>query len=117
MENNKSKANDPYYKGWFWCSDRRQLFRWEDLMAYYKSQKTKGQFMTIMTPDQNWTDEEWNNFRSEVKDVLVKDLVEVTFTKINGDERVMTCTLQPETLPKVVIKEVACQDFTNLYAW
>ena len=61
--------------------------------------------MTILTPDQNWTDEEWNNFRSEVKDVLVKDLVEVTFTKINGDERVMTCTLQPETLPKVVIKE------------
>ena len=49
--------------------------------------------MTILTPDQNWTDEEWNNFRSEVKDVLVKDLVEVTFT------------LQPETLPKVVIKE------------
>jgi|TARA_R110000782_G_scaffold255082_1_gene343752 hypothetical protein len=42
MENNKSKANDPYYKGWFWCADRRQLFRWEDLMAYYKSQKTKG---------------------------------------------------------------------------
>jgi hypothetical protein len=61
--------------------------------------------MTILTPDQNWTDEEWNNFRSEVKDVLVKDLVEVTFTKINGDERVMTCTLQPETLPQVVIKE------------
>ena len=64
--------------------------------------------MTIMTPDQNWTDEEWNNFRSEVKDVLVKDLVEVTFTKVNGDERVMTCTLQPDTLqllPKGVVKE------------
>ena len=54
--------------------------------------------MTIMTPDQNWTDEEWNSFRSQVKDVLVKDLVEVTFTKINGDERIMTCTLQPDTL-------------------
>ena len=61
--------------------------------------------MTIMTPDQNWTDEEWNSFRSQVKDVLVKDLVEVTFTKINGDERIMTCTLQPDTLPKVVVKE------------
>ena len=21
--------------------------------------------MTVMTPDQNWTDEEWNNFRSQ----------------------------------------------------
>jgi|TARA_R110002167_G_scaffold279728_1_gene485510 hypothetical protein len=64
--------------------------------------------MTIMTPDQNWTDEEWNSFRSAVKGVLVKDLVEVTFTKVNGDERVMTCTLQPDTLqllPKVVVKE------------
>lgn len=58
-----------------------------------------------MTPDQNWTDEEWNSFRSQVKDVLVKDIVEVTFTKINGDERVMTCTLHPENLPKPVIKE------------
>ena len=61
--------------------------------------------MTIMTPDQNWTDEEWNSFRSEVKDVLVKDIVEVTFTKINGDERVMTCTLHPDNLPTPVIKE------------
>ena len=58
-----------------------------------------------MTPDQNWTDEEWNSFRSQVKDVLVKDIVEVTFTKINGDERVMTCTLHPDNLPKPVIKE------------
>lgn len=58
-----------------------------------------------MTPDQNWTDEEWTSFRSQVKDVLVKDIVEVTFTKINGDERVMTCTLHPDNLPKPVIKE------------
>ena len=61
--------------------------------------------MTVMTPDQNWTDEEWNNFRSQVKDVLVQDIVEVTFTKINGDERVMTWTLQPDNLPKQVVKE------------
>ncbi len=61
--------------------------------------------MTIMTPDQNWTDEEWNSFRSQVKDVLVEDIVTVTFTKINGDERVMTCTLHPENLPQVIVKE------------
>jgi len=61
--------------------------------------------MTVMIPDQNWTDEEWNSFRSQVKDVLVKDIVQVTFTKINGDERVMTCTLHPENLPKPVVKE------------
>jgi hypothetical protein len=61
--------------------------------------------MTVMIPDQNWTDEEWNSFRSQVKDVLVKDIVQVTFTKINGDERVMTCTLHPKNLPKPVVKE------------
>jgi hypothetical protein len=61
--------------------------------------------MAVMIPDQNWTDEEWNSFRSQVKDVLVKDIVQVTFTKINGDERVMTCTLHPENLPKPVVKE------------
>ena len=61
--------------------------------------------MTLMTPDQNWTDEEWNSFRSQVKDVLVKDIVEATFTKINGDELVMTCTVQPDNLPEVVLKE------------
>lgn len=61
--------------------------------------------MTTLIPDQNWTEEEWNNFRSQVKDVLVKDIVEVTFTKLNGDERVMSCTLHPDNLPKPVIKE------------
>ena len=58
-----------------------------------------------MTPDQSWSDDEWNNFRSQVKDVLVEGVGEVTFTKINGDERVMTCTLRPQDLPKVEIKE------------
>ena len=70
-----------------------------------KTKSKKGLIMTIMTPDQNWTDEEWNSFRSQVKDVLVEDIVTVTFTKINGDERVMTCTLHPDNLPKVVVKE------------
>ena len=42
VKDTKSNSQDPNYKGWFWCSDRRSLFRWDDLMAYYKSQKTKG---------------------------------------------------------------------------
>jgi len=61
--------------------------------------------MTELIPNEDWSDKEWNDFRSEVKDALVKDTAVVTFTKINGDERVMTCTLNPNDLPKVVVKE------------
>jgi hypothetical protein len=41
--NDKHETNPdkPHYKGWFWCSDRKDYFRWNDLMAYYKSQKQK----------------------------------------------------------------------------
>lgn len=37
--------------------------------------------------------------RSELLEMLQKEVVEVTFTKLNGDERVMPCTLMPEMLP------------------
>jgi hypothetical protein len=33
-------------------------------------------------------------------ELLSKDLVEVTFNKLDGDERVMTCTLQSNYLPE-----------------
>jgi hypothetical protein len=37
------------------------------------------------------------------RDVLLKDLhaevIEVTFTKVNGETRVMRCTLKPDMLP------------------
>lgn len=37
--------------------------------------------------------------RAELLEMLHKEVVEVTFTKLNGDERVMPCTLIPEMLP------------------
>jgi len=40
-------------------------------------------------------------------DVLRTVPATVTFTKVDGTERVMKCTLQPESLPPVVIKEDA----------
>ncbi len=40
-----------------------------------------------------------------VKDTLRSSLCEVKFTKTNGEERTMRCTLHPSFLPKFEIKE------------
>lgn len=62
--------------------------------------------MVVMpNPSGKWTDQEWNGFREFLRMVLAKQTVEVTFTKVNGDIRVMECTLNPEVLPKVVVNE------------
>lgn len=62
--------------------------------------------MVVMpNPSGKWTDQEWNGFREFLRMVLTKQTVEVTFTKVNGDIRVMECTLNPEVLPKVVVNE------------
>ena len=37
--------------------------------------------------------------RDGLIDLLRHNIVEVTFTKVNGDERVMKCTLQPTYIP------------------
>lgn len=37
--------------------------------------------------------------RDGLIDLLRHNIVEVTFTKVNGDERVMRCTLQPTHIP------------------
>jgi hypothetical protein len=37
--------------------------------------------------------------RNTLIEMLQKSVVEVTFTKLNGDRRVMTCTLMPAQLP------------------
>lgn len=42
-----------------------------------------------------------------LKDILTVTEVTVTFTKVDGTERVMRCTLEPNKLPPVVVKEDA----------
>jgi hypothetical protein len=37
--------------------------------------------------------------KDTLKEALKKGLVEVTFTKLNGDTRVMTCTLNEDIVP------------------
>lgn len=42
----------------------------------------------------------YNQFnRDELRDLLVENILQVTFDKVNGDERVMTCTLKRDVLP------------------
>lgn len=43
--------------------------------------------------------------RDDVLRDLRQHIVEVTFTKVNGDQRVMRCTLQPNYLPKTYLEE------------
>lgn len=44
--------------------------------------------------------------RDEVLGDLRNHVVEVTFTKVNGDQRVMRCTLKQELLPKSYVQDI-----------
>jgi hypothetical protein len=54
-----------------------------------------------------WTDKDWDKFTKWLKGMLAVSEGIVTFTKSDGTERVMKCTLVPEQLPKVELKEDA----------
>jgi hypothetical protein len=43
--------------------------------------------------------------REEIVNKLKQGLLEVTFNKVNGDERVMTCTLQEGVIPAATKKD------------
>jgi len=66
----------------------------------------------IMVIDMN-DDEKLN-----LKELLKTNVVEVTFKKVNGDKRVLHCTLQPSLLPESVVKEeTRKQSDTSLAVW
>lgn len=43
--------------------------------------------------------------RDDVLKDLRNSIIEVTFTKVNGDQRIMRCTLMPKYLPKSYLEE------------
>ena len=50
---------------------------------------------------EHWDDLESSDKKhSYIKDMLVSDILKVTFTKVNGDTREMYCTLQDEFVPE-----------------
>ena len=56
-----------------------------------------------MTPDELSWQKEW------LRKVLIDDIATVTFTKVNGEKRVMKCTLQEQYLPAQTDLEEAIQ--------
>lgn len=57
------------------------------------------------SPTDQWTDSEWTTFSDWIKGVLKMTEVTVTFTKKDGTERIMRCTLDPVQLPASRITE------------
>jgi len=52
-------------------------------------------------------EDELVTFRNVMKDILKEGVAEVTFTKKDGDQRIMTCTLNDKLLPVVEVVENA----------
>ena len=45
------------------------------------------------------------DFKQTLVDLLKANIIEVTFKKVNGDLRVMPCTLKADILPAMPVKE------------
>jgi hypothetical protein len=58
--------------------------------------------MNIVT---TWTDKDWDKFTKWLTSMLHISPATVTFTKADGTDRVMKCTLEEDKLPKVELKE------------
>lgn len=58
-----------------------------------------------MNITKDWTDKDWDKFSEWLNGILHTNPVTVTFTKKDGTERIMNCTLEPSKLPPIVVKE------------
>ena len=63
--------------------------------------------MNVYEPDQDTLTNDLPVFRGWLKGVLTVQPATITFTKKDGTERVMNCTLRSDMLPAVEIKEDA----------
>lgn len=61
--------------------------------------------MNVYEPDQDTLDNDIDVFRGWLKGVLTVQPATIIFTKKDGTERVMNCTLRGDMLPVVEIKE------------
>ena len=56
-------------------------------------------------PRPDWSDEDWEIFATWIKSILHTNVIQLTFSKVDGTERTMNCTLHPDALPKVPVAE------------
>jgi WYL_2, Sm-like SH3 beta-barrel fold len=63
--------------------------------------KTLEQLEKPYHPTEDWSESDWDKFSNWLIGMLkINETVTVTFTKKDGTERVMNCTLKPELLPE-----------------
>ena len=53
----------------------------------------------VYNPTEDWAEDDWTTFTTWLKGALQSNEVTVTFTKKDGSDRVMKCTLDPKVLP------------------
>jgi hypothetical protein len=49
----------------------------------------------------DWNESDWDRFNNWIRVLLTERNVKITFTKKDGTERVMNCTLDPNVIPLV----------------
>ena len=49
----------------------------------------------------DWNESDWDRFNNWIRVLLAERNVKITFTKKDGTERVMNCTLDPNVIPLV----------------
>ena len=61
--------------------------------------------MNVYEPALDYNDNDWDVFSKWIKGILIISDTTVTFTKKDGAERVMRCTLRPDALPVQEVTE------------
>lgn len=61
--------------------------------------------MNTYETESSFNDNDWNVFSKWIKGVLITVTPTITFTKKDGTERVMKCTLRPDLLPVQEVTE------------
>ena len=61
--------------------------------------------MNVYEPALDYNDNDWDVFSKWIKGILIISDTTVTFTKKDGTERVMRCTLRPDALPVQEVTE------------
>ncbi len=66
---------------------------------------TSNNELQVPAPTADWQEEDWTKFRDWIVGMLRVGPMTVTFTKKDGSERVMNCTLEADVLPPQPVHE------------
>lgn len=59
----------------------------------------------MLYTSEHWIQADWDNFKDTLKTLLKSSEATICFTKKDGTERVMRCTLNPDLLPLPKVDE------------